>query len=101
MVDRWVGLATYKYWIWDFARLRRTPSAADMLSVYQDPLLVVWLISFATGAVLLWLPTRKRKLAELAEEALSESFSDPAASDIASGGRIWMPVLGVALMCVV
>ena len=60
IVDWWVGLATYKYWTWDFARLRRTPSVADMLSVYQDPLFAVWLLSFFLGALLFWFYGRKR-----------------------------------------
>ena len=59
IVNWWVGLATYKYWTWDFARLRRTPSAADMLSVYQDPLFAVWLVSFFLGALLFWWNCRK------------------------------------------
>ena len=61
VVNWWVGLVTYKYWTWDFARLRRTPSRADMLSVYQDPLLVVWLLLFAAGATLFWLNGRSGK----------------------------------------
>jgi hypothetical protein len=54
VVQWWVGLETYKYWTWDFARSRRTPSAADMLSVYQDPLLAVWLICFFAGVFIFW-----------------------------------------------
>jgi hypothetical protein len=61
IVQRWVGLDTYKYWTWDFARLRRTPSLSDMLSVYQDPLFAVWLISFLAGAFLFWYFGRKRE----------------------------------------
>lgn len=78
IVNWWVGLATYKYWTWDFARLRRTPSAADMLSVYQDPLLVIWVASFAVGASLFWLAGRKRGPDETIENEANRSVLEPA-----------------------
>jgi hypothetical protein len=65
IVQSWVGLATYKYWTWDFARLRRTPSATDMLSVYQDPLLAVWLTCFFAGALLFWYFGREPKVEDV------------------------------------
>jgi hypothetical protein len=62
IIQAWVGLDNYKYWTWDFATSRRTPSAADMLSVYQDPLLPIWIGSLALGALLLWLNKNGNKL---------------------------------------
>jgi hypothetical protein len=47
-----VGLENYKYWTITFATARRTPSFADMLSVYADWMLPAWLMVFAFGAVL-------------------------------------------------
>jgi hypothetical protein len=55
IIQNWVGLETYKYWTWTFATSRRTPSPEDMLSVYQDPLLIVWVMSLGAGVLLLWL----------------------------------------------
>jgi len=55
IIQNWVGLETYKYWTWDFATSRRTPSPQDMSSVYQDPLLMIWIASFAAGVILIWL----------------------------------------------
>jgi 4-amino-4-deoxy-L-arabinose transferase-like glycosyltransferase len=62
IIHAWVGLDNYKYWTWDFATSRRTPSAADMISVYQDPLLPIWAASLALGALLLWLNKNGSKL---------------------------------------
>jgi hypothetical protein len=46
------SIETYKYWTWDFATARRAPSLADMLAVYADPWLIVWLALFLLGAFL-------------------------------------------------
>lgn len=46
------GLQIYKYWTWDFATARRTPSLGDMLAVYADWMLVVWVGIFLAGAYL-------------------------------------------------
>jgi hypothetical protein len=48
-----VGLENYKYWTITFATARRTPSFADMLSVYADWMLPIWIACFALGAILL------------------------------------------------
>jgi hypothetical protein len=44
------GLENYKHWTIDFAAARRTPSVADMLSVYADRSLILWLALFFLGA---------------------------------------------------
>jgi hypothetical protein len=61
IIQWWVGLEVYKYWTWDFARMRRTPSMTDMLSVYQDPLFPVWLAFLLVGALLFWYGGRRRE----------------------------------------
>jgi hypothetical protein len=61
----WVGLDNYKYWTWTFATARRSPSAADMLSVYLDPLLPLWLILFGLGVLFLWLNKTGQRLASI------------------------------------
>jgi len=77
IIQWWVGLETYKYWTWDFARLRRTPSMADMLSVYQDPLFAVWIAAFLVGALLFWNFGRYRQLETTSFDG-STSTTDPA-----------------------
>jgi len=102
IINWWVGLETYKYWIWDFARLRRTPSAADMLSVYQDPLLIVWLVSFAAGALLFWLNGGRP------DDESHDSFGETAAGSLTFASlpasfsirKSSVRILAVALMCV-
>lgn len=54
IIELTVGLADYKHWTIDFAASRRTPSASEMLSVYADWSLFLWLALFAVSAVLLW-----------------------------------------------
>jgi len=53
IIEYTVGLENYKYWTITFATARRTPSFADMLSVYADWMLPIWLAVFAIGALLL------------------------------------------------
>jgi hypothetical protein len=90
VIEKWVGLATYKYWTWDFARLRRTPSAADMLSVYQDPLFAVWLACFFAGTIVFWFYGRERDR----EGACDDSrFSDVEVIDRPSRGKaLFVPI---------
>ncbi len=47
-----VGIENYRYWTLTFAALRRTPSIGDMLSVYADRMLIVWVGIFLLGAFL-------------------------------------------------
>lgn len=47
-----VGIDNYKLWTITFATARRTPSVTDMLSVYNDWMLVVWAVVFLLGAFL-------------------------------------------------
>jgi hypothetical protein len=48
-----VGLENYKYWTLTFAAMRRTPSIVDMLSIYADPMLALWVALFLAGAFLM------------------------------------------------
>ena len=48
-----VGIENYKYWTLTFAAMRRTPSLADMLSVYADWMLALWVTIFLFGAFLM------------------------------------------------
>ena len=49
------GLENYLHWTVQYAALRRMPSLADTLAIYQDPNLLMWIAFFAFGASLaLW-----------------------------------------------
>jgi hypothetical protein len=50
IIDQTVGLDNYKLWTITYATSRRTPSINDMLSVYNDPLIAVWIAAFLIGA---------------------------------------------------
>ncbi len=47
------GLDNYRQWTITYATARRTPSVADMLSVYQDWMLALWVGIFLLGAFLM------------------------------------------------
>ncbi len=47
------GIDNYKQWTFTYATARRTPSFSDMLSVYQDWMLTLWVGIFLLGAFLM------------------------------------------------
>jgi hypothetical protein len=48
------GLDNYWFWTMVYAKMRRAPSWLDMLSVYQDWSLIVWVLCFGFGLLFLW-----------------------------------------------
>lgn len=64
------GLANYKYWTISFAARRRTPSWADMLSVYRDRRLILWFVLFGMGALLLRINKDGKRLLTLVSVGL-------------------------------
>jgi hypothetical protein len=52
------GLKNYLYWTIQYAASRRMPAPADMLGIYEDETLPVWIALFALGALILWLSRR-------------------------------------------
>ena len=50
IIQQTVGIDNYKLWTITYATARRTPSINDMLSVYNDPLISVWVAAFLIGA---------------------------------------------------
>jgi hypothetical protein len=48
-----VGLDNYKFWTITYATGRRTPSVTDMLSVYNDWMILIWVAAFLLGAFIL------------------------------------------------
>ncbi len=72
------GIETYKYWTWDFAKARRAPPLGDMLAVYADWWLVVWLALFLLGVFLFRkLSMRKPWETALATLAMAAPFLWP------------------------
>lgn len=61
LIQSTAGLANYYLWTVTFAAARRTPPLADMLSVYQDWNLALWLALFISGAILLWFNRAKKR----------------------------------------
>lgn len=53
IIQSTAGLDNYRFWTLTFATARRTPSLADMLSVYADWTLVAWVGVFLLGAFLM------------------------------------------------
>ncbi len=52
------GIRNYVRWTIQFAAARRTPPLADMLEVYQDRVLLLWLAAFVGAVILLWFNRR-------------------------------------------
>ncbi len=73
------GLENYRHWTVQFAAARRMPSLMDMLSVYDNRLLLWWLPSFAAGALLLSRARASRWLGVLAGVLLVLPFAWTAA----------------------
>jgi len=52
------GLGNYWHWTIQFAAQRRTPARAEMLGVYADKMILLWLALIAAGMICLWLSGR-------------------------------------------
>ena len=73
------GLGNYWHWTIEFAASRRTPARAEMLGIYQDKILLLWIAIFAVGALGAWLSRgRSRWLAGLSGVVMSIPFAWPA-----------------------
>jgi len=58
LIKSTAGLNNYWHWTIRFAASRRTPPLAEMIGVYRDKTLLLWLAMIAVGAFLLWLSRR-------------------------------------------
>jgi hypothetical protein len=58
LIQSTAGLNDYWHWTIRFAASRRTPELAEMIGVYRDKTLLLWLVVIAAGAFLLWLSRR-------------------------------------------
>lgn len=57
------GLTNYWHWTIQFAAERRTPARSEMLGVYTDKMILLWLGFIATGLFFLWLSGRRIRAA--------------------------------------
>jgi hypothetical protein len=57
------GLRNYWHWTIQFAAQRRTPARAEMLGVYADKMILLWLAFIAAGIICLWLSSRSGRAA--------------------------------------
>ena len=73
------GLKNYWHWTIQFAAARRTPARGEMLAIYQEKILLLWLAIFAAGAILLWFRRRGQRVLALASALLMAApFAWPA-----------------------
>jgi len=79
LIHLFAGLKNYWHWTIEFAAARRTPARGEMLAIYQGKILLLWLASFAAGAILLWFRRRGERVPALLSALLmSAPFAWPA-----------------------
>ncbi|HBB97463.1 MAG TPA: hypothetical protein DC054_18945 [Blastocatellia bacterium] len=62
LIHRIAGLGNYWQWTIRFAAERRTPARGEMLGIYADKMILVWLAFIVAGIVLFWLNRNRNKL---------------------------------------
>jgi len=55
------GLRNYWHWTIEFAAQRRTPARAEMLGIYADKTILLWLAFIVAGVICVWLFGRGRR----------------------------------------
>src|SRR3989442_9233824 len=72
------GLSNYWHWTIQFAASRRTPARSEMLGIYQDRVLLLWIGLILLGAFTFWSSRRgSRALAVLSAVLLAAPFIWP------------------------
>ena len=72
------GLRNYWHWTIQFAASRRTPALSEMLGIYQDRLLLLWIGLILLGAIAFWSNRRAhRALALLSAVLVAAPFIWP------------------------
>jgi hypothetical protein len=73
-----VGLKEYWYWTIRFAALRRTPARQEMIEVYWDRNVALWLAFFICGLIAFWVNrTGNRAVALLSAILIAAPFAWP------------------------
>lgn len=62
LVQLTAGVKNYWHWTIQFAAQRRTPARAEMLGIYADKTILLWLLFIAVGLICLWLSRRGSRL---------------------------------------
>jgi len=79
LIHRVAGLGNYWQWTIRFAAERRTPARGEMLGIYADKMILVWLGFIVAGIVVFWLNrNRNRLLLILTATLVSSPFIWPA-----------------------
>lgn len=60
LINWTAGLTNYWHWTIQFAAARRTPARSEMLGIYNDIWLLLWLALIASGGVIFWLLRQRR-----------------------------------------
>jgi len=72
------GLKNYWHWTIEYAGARRTPARADMLGVYADKMILLWIGLIVAGVTVCWLTRRaSHKLALLSALLIATPFIWP------------------------
>jgi hypothetical protein len=66
-----VGLRNYWHWTIQFAAARRTPARAEMLGVYADKMILLWIAFIAVGVIVFRLNARSSRQSANARALLS------------------------------
>jgi hypothetical protein len=61
LIRKRAGLGNYWHWTMQFAAARRTPARAEMLEIYADKMVLVWLAFCIAGLACIWLSRQKGK----------------------------------------
>jgi hypothetical protein len=61
LINWTAGIKNYWHWTIQFAASRRTPARAEMLEIYSDKGLILWLALVIAGGILLWFAQRSGK----------------------------------------
>ena len=69
------GLTNYTHWTIQFAAARRMPPLADMVAIYQNPVLLLWVAAFVVGALLSLNRRHNRKLGFMGIAFMSLPFA--------------------------
>jgi hypothetical protein len=79
LIHLFAGLKNYWHWTIQFAAERRTPARAEMIGIYTDKMILLWLGFLVAGVGLLWFNRRRHwVLTGLAALLISAPFVWPA-----------------------
>lgn len=79
LIQYTAGLKNYWHWTIEFAAARRTPARAEMLGVYADKTIILWLALITAGVAVWWLNRKaSRAMAVVSALLIATPFIWPA-----------------------